>query len=955
MPTPNSDNPLLSLDPKDYSLFEDVERSFQEEDHPIDWDEYIFEAVNQLADEEIPAAHIISKRRQASSSQWYPFKSKEYLIASLMLGYLHHIMSREVYAQLRLILNLTGLQLPHWTTLRKSRENIRQMLQLELRHQVSVWGRQCYSLSAAQIVAHELSNPYVNLYLDFYPEETHGLNVNKFSQSHKWLKCLSPNLRVPMVAVGNKHFYIFEPTKLGSGQIIVPIFFYQEGGEIWAKCVLQPTFVITSNPERWTITIPTELSFDSEALTPIKVSEFDLVYSEIQMRNGVFLSQLCSNELCENTIPPSCHTLPNPWRIKAKGRQIRHVPINLYADDTSGNMSKQWNRDYSFYFTLSGLPPKAANLEYNCHFLSTSNEAGMLELADQIVDELNVMATEGFAAYDSRLDQEVLAMSMVLCFQGDLPVHAEVTNTPMPNVSLNPCRMCTLHTTKLQLKKGKPYIQDFLHINSAGEHSPVEPRTWEGIQSQTEELWRISKMGVKARFDEATKEFGVRDGVNREFAAAMMADKDKGLIDQAKALDECESPRLFNPFLRLAGFDGSKDTPVEVLHSFLLGVVKYHTRDFMNTLKPANMTRLEACWKSFNTRSLNITSIQPHYLRLHFKSLVGKDFKIILQTAPFVFFQFMDDTRRRLWTSMCQLGNLMFETRISNMDGYLSELKKHIDIFLWHCIQMNAQWVNKPKFHMLLHLPESIPRFGPASLFATEKFESYNSVLRMASIHSNGQRPGRDLAISFINFHALRLVLSNARLHNHRTGIHFHASDEVVDIFEKNASVQQSMGYRDFLTSSSGNFPSIMATPLPPEEEEDTPLSFAWYSNAKIRQVSQLRLSEKDVIRKGYFVLIISPRNPTNHIIARIHSIWQISHQHHSQFKVQVTRFEPSVVSAFYQMRSLINCNEVLYFNVLEIKACINVQHDCDSGECPMIETCHSNRNGHEGCENSNG
>jgi hypothetical protein len=77
MPTHNGDNPLLSLDPKGYSLFEDVERSLHEEDPPIDWDEYIFEAVNQLADEEIPAAHIISKRRQSSSTQWYPFKSKE--------------------------------------------------------------------------------------------------------------------------------------------------------------------------------------------------------------------------------------------------------------------------------------------------------------------------------------------------------------------------------------------------------------------------------------------------------------------------------------------------------------------------------------------------------------------------------------------------------------------------------------------------------------------------------------------------------------------------------------------------------------------------------------------------------------------------------------------------------------------------------------------------------------
>jgi hypothetical protein len=80
--------------------------------------------------------------------------------------------------------------------------------------------------------------------------------------------------------------------------------------------------------------------------------------------------------------------LPNPWRIKAHCRVIRHVPITLYSDDTSGNSSKQFNKHISFYFTLSGLPPNVSNQEYNCHFLSSSNIAGVLELSNQIVEEL---------------------------------------------------------------------------------------------------------------------------------------------------------------------------------------------------------------------------------------------------------------------------------------------------------------------------------------------------------------------------------------------------------------------------------------------------------------------------------------------------------------------------------------------------------------------------------------
>lgn len=82
------------------------------------------------------------------------------------------------------------------------------------------------------------------------------------------------------------------------------------------------------------------------------------------------------------------HPFVNRWRTIAGGRIIRHVPITLYSDDTSGNVSKKWNKHNSYYCTLAGLPPKMTNQEYNIHFVSTSNVATVLEMADQMVDEL---------------------------------------------------------------------------------------------------------------------------------------------------------------------------------------------------------------------------------------------------------------------------------------------------------------------------------------------------------------------------------------------------------------------------------------------------------------------------------------------------------------------------------------------------------------------------------------
>jgi hypothetical protein len=76
----------------------------------------------------------------------------------------------------------------------------------------------------------------------------------------------------------------------------------------------------------------------------------------------------------------------------------------------------------------------------------------------------------GVVAYDCGLGKKVMVTSQVLSFQADLPMHAKVTNTFVPNVSLNPCRMCSLNLASINNKRKQKYVRDFLHINDLGEH-----------------------------------------------------------------------------------------------------------------------------------------------------------------------------------------------------------------------------------------------------------------------------------------------------------------------------------------------------------------------------------------------------------------------------------------------------------------------------------------------------
>jgi hypothetical protein len=72
----------------------------------------------------------------------------------------------------------------------------------------------------------------------------------------------------------------------------------------------------------------------------------------------------------------------------------------------------------------------------------------------------------------------------------------------------------------------------------------------------------------------------------------------------------------------------------------------------------------------------------------------------------------------------------------------------------------NLRWFNKPKFHLLLHLLDHIPLFGPAILCATEAFESFNAIIRTWSIHSNRQAPSRDIGRAAARCNRVRHIVS---------------------------------------------------------------------------------------------------------------------------------------------------------------------------------------------------
>ncbi|KAA1100370.1 hypothetical protein PGTUg99_023983 [Puccinia graminis f. sp. tritici] len=488
------------------NLFEDGESEHEEEE--MDWLNLLGVAIDQIDDEPadsfeehpVPAYQrdvVEIEEITTIDSPWFPFVNKEYLIGSLLVGYLHKLISRDLYHQIRSILTLCQTNLPGWDALRSTRKKIRLMSHHSLVEKESAFGKPMFALDLREIISDDLRNPLVVPHLDFLPEDTHGRDIFKTSQSAKWLKHLEPDLRVQMVAYNEKHYYTYEPVQLKNDEIVIPIFFHTFQSNTFAKCY-KPQLKSNRIKSMVKITIASNILYDDPNLQEIPLEDFDLLYPEI----------LSSDEQdSEATI-----TLPNPWREKANGKIIRHVPLNMYCDDTSGNKSKKWNKHISYYFTLSGLPPKISNQQFNCHFLCTSNIAGALDLGEIVVQQLNEMVNNGFEAYDMTLSQTVLVMAPLLCFMADSPMHAEITNTPVPGPSLNPCRQ------------------------------PNNFRTTEKTIRDSEALWKYVKENAqtmnKEKLDEKSVELGIRDQTNRKFSKRIIAFRatKKALLQDGKEL-----------------------------------------------------------------------------------------------------------------------------------------------------------------------------------------------------------------------------------------------------------------------------------------------------------------------------------------------------------------------------------------------------------------------------------
>lgn len=88
-----------------------------------------------------------------------------------------------------------------------------------------------------------------------------------------------------------------------------------------------------------------------------------------------------------------------------------------------------------------------------------------------------------------------------------------------------------------------------------------------------------------------------------------------------------------------------------------------------------------------------------------------------------------------------------------------------------------------------------IQRFGPAIIFATEGFESFNFIIRLRSILSNRHAPSVDIANAMSFMHAVRHLVCGGYFRDPTTGQFRQAGTGIL-------SLQQDKEFCDFMGMS---------------------------------------------------------------------------------------------------------------------------------------------------------
>ncbi|KAJ6570349.1 hypothetical protein B0H10DRAFT_2168799 [Mycena sp. CBHHK59/15] len=501
----------------------------------------------------------------------------------------------------------------------------------------------------------DFANPEVAKHLQFYPEETAG-PISEVWQAERW-KEFKPSELTPMYARGLRQFYIEEVAELDNGKMVIPLAWIKRGGVICADCVdAIPSMM------GW------KIGLESRS---VPASSFQHNYHDIIERIGDKI--LWADDA-------NAPEMPNPLRKIAAGNDLYVVMVPIWADDVSGNKSKQYNKHINIILF---------------RFVSTSPHATSPEQFSAVKDQIHRGPSDFTESNDGYHSMHYAG----------LPRFAAQT---------------------------KATLEEQIRLAMYGVEAPISRlQTATGVKDKVTQHW-IDILLEKARQMKADSPWRSADSIAKELKAW---------------LEEQPGDKV-NPLLDIAGLDPNRDTPVELLHTILLGIIK--AADLF-------VVRLQ----STDIDGLTIPPIRAPYMMQYRNGLIGKHFKTLMQTMVFHVHDLVSPEIFTLIKAVSALGAVLWVHEIDDMAQYTADLIILIGNVLDAFGDYDpAKILLKIKLHLLPHIVEDAVRFGPPIRNSTEVFECFNAIFRLCSVLSNHQAPSRDIAFKFASMDRVKHILS---------------------------------------------------------------------------------------------------------------------------------------------------------------------------------------------------
>ncbi|KAI6138558.1 hypothetical protein BKA82DRAFT_158153 [Pisolithus tinctorius] len=870
----------------------------------------------------------------------YPWPSKAHFLTELLFSSPRLPFSEP---QKRAILSwakeLGARDIPSLYSLNRCHEEIKNLIGNPTRKVVSASGNIFYINDIANSIAKDYANLLTRFAMQDFPEDG-GEGMSQVFNGGKLLHELpSP----PAVRVDGTVYFVDELLQEYSGDYFFPERFFLAAPEAIAGGAtgFLPTKAVYALGRAATRTEAGFIISDEREIIP--TASFRRSFEEIsrcpsELACGLTESSKKSGSLC-----------PNVWRRKSGGWMVYNVPLIIFMDDVSGNISKQWNKHHVIYVTNANLPREMLEQEFYVRFMTSSPHAAPMELMHAMKESISNVAESGIIAWDCRDEEEVMLIPQVLFLAGDNPMQGEECS--QAGLSCNHfCRTCDVGGKKEHKESDAGYCSLFKSGNLRTVNTIKEQFSLAMLSGATEKVkTSVSTTGVrdsislgilntvielgkslrKRRAGTSSKpESEVREVLEKELAGFL----------QGRVLEDA-----INPLLGMKDVNIHLDTPTEILHTILLGVVKYFWGQTVFLLEKANLvSTFQSRLDAIDRDGLNAPSLNAEYICRYKGGLIGKHFKSLAQVMPFVIHDLVPQRVMDGWTSIGELVVLLWHTKIDNTDEYLARLSWTIEDFLnVTCICAPSILISKPKFHFLVHLPMYIRRFGPALLFSTECYESYNHVFRLSCIHSSRHGPSQDSCRKFARLDQVKHILTGGFWYEPRLQKWVQAAPAVLDFLSEHPEHARLLGIK--FHQGTGHITRIKGTNGKTEISKavhwkttqcaqiDASLSAP---DQYVYQADSFISKHSEKVKLGSHVIFLYPKTDSGFSVGRIIEVLIRNAFHRNVVHVAIQVLSFSALHPLIHLPCLELSDDKIVVSPDDVICVANVQHNCVDSKC---------------------